>query len=159
MGDFFFDARCINMADTIIDSGMRLNIIDSGESDNNYKVKNKYRNATIYHIDLQNHQRGILRYWKFHIGIIQKLRRLKFDTLISADLFSIGASTKFQQSARVVYDSREIYSELAALVKKPHYQFFWLQFEKYFIRKCDSIIVTAESDGLYLKSIYNNIDS
>ena len=30
LGDFFYDARCINMANTIIDAGMELNIIDAG---------------------------------------------------------------------------------------------------------------------------------
>ena len=43
-GDFFFDARCINMADTIIDAGVDLNIIDAGESDD------QYRGKKIHHI-------------------------------------------------------------------------------------------------------------
>ncbi len=152
LGDFFTDGRCVNMANSILDSGAKLFIIDA-----NPTGKNKYRNAIIHHIDLQNRQKGVVRYWKFHKGIVKILHTLKFDTLISADLFSLGATSKFQQSARIVYDSREIYSELAALSNKPHYQFFWTNFEKYFIRKCNSIIVTAESDGTYLKSIYPKI--
>ena len=56
LGDFFFDARCINMANTIINSGMELNIIDAGKSDN------KYRGKDIYHISL--HERGLFKYIK-----------------------------------------------------------------------------------------------
>ena len=59
LGDFFFDARCINMADTIIDSGMDLNIIDSGKYDNNYRGKR------IYHISLP--KRGFYKCSNFTI--------------------------------------------------------------------------------------------
>ena len=60
LGDFFFDARCINMADTIIDAGVDLNIIDSGKSDN------QYRGRSIYHIALP--QTGIFKYINFFSG-------------------------------------------------------------------------------------------
>ena len=39
LGDFFFDARCINLADTIIDAGVNLNIIDAGKTEDKYRKK------------------------------------------------------------------------------------------------------------------------
>ena len=58
LGDFFFDARCINMADTIIDAGMDLSIIDAGKSNN------QYRENKIHHISLP--KSGLYKYIKFH---------------------------------------------------------------------------------------------
>ena len=46
LGDFFFDARCINITDTIIDAGVNINIIDTGNSGD------QYRGGKIYHISL-----------------------------------------------------------------------------------------------------------
>ena len=47
----------MNMADTIIDAGVDLNIIDTGKSDN------QYRGRSIYHISIP--QTGIFKYIKF----------------------------------------------------------------------------------------------
>lgn len=152
LGDFFTDGRCMNMANTILDSGNKLFVIDANPSG-----ENKYREANIFHIDLSFKQSGPLRYWKFHKEVINKLHNQKFDTLISGDLFSLGALSKFRHSTKIVFDSREIYSQLGALANKPIYQFFWSQFEKHFIKICDAVIVTAKSDGVYLKSIYPKI--
>ena len=44
LGDFFSDARCINMVDSIIDAGKDIVIIDSGNG------AGTYRNQKIYHI-------------------------------------------------------------------------------------------------------------
>ena len=148
LGDFFFDARCINMADTIIDAGMDLNIIDASKSDD------QYRGGEIYHISLP--QKGIFKYIKFYRETKKILAKINPQKIIAGDLYSLPAAESFKD-AQIIFDSREIYSELAALTQKPFYQLFWLKFERYLIRKCDSIFVTAESDGTYLKSIYRKI--
>ena len=54
LGDFFYDARCINMANSLIDSGYDIMIIDSGGSNN------KYRGQKIISISLN--QTGLCRY-------------------------------------------------------------------------------------------------
>ena len=71
LGDFFFDARCINMADTIINSGMKLNIIDSGKSDNNYRGKR------IHHISLP--KRGFNKYLQYH----QKVKNILITIIMN----------------------------------------------------------------------------
>ena len=39
LGDFFSDARCINMTDSIIDAGKDIVIIDSGNGAETYRNK------------------------------------------------------------------------------------------------------------------------
>ena len=48
LGDFFFDARCINMVDTFLNSGHKCWIIDI----NIYGGHEKYKAADIFHIKL-----------------------------------------------------------------------------------------------------------
>jgi len=149
LGDFFFDARCINMANTIINSGMELNIIDAGKSDN------KYRGKDIYHISL--HKKGLFKYIKFHWKVIQKLKTLKPDIIIAGDLYSLAASTSLKHTHKV-YDSRELYSQLAGLSTKPLRQYFWSWIEKKHITKIQSVIVTAPGDGVILNQIFQNLN-
>ena len=149
LGDFFFDARCINMANTIINSGMELNIIDAGEFDN------KYRGKDIHHISL--HDRGLFKYIKFHWKVIQKLKTLNPDIIIAGDLYSLPASTSLKHACKV-YDSRELYSQLAGLSTKPLRQYFWSWIEKKHITKVQSVIVTAPGDGIILNQNFHNLN-
>ena len=152
LGDFFFDARCINMANTIIDAGMDINIIDAGNSDNNYYGK------PIHHISLP--ERGLIKYLKFHLRVKNILTKLQPEIIIAGDLYSLPASTSIKK-AHVVFDSRELYTQLAGLNTKPVRQYFWSWIEKKHITKVRSIIVTAPGDGIILNKIYKilNIDT
>ena len=145
LGDFFFDARCINMANTIIDAGMDINIIDAGNSDNNYHGK------PIHHISLS--ERGLIKYLKFHLRVKNILTKLQPEIIIAGDLYSLPASTSIKK-AHVVFDSRELYTQLAGLNTKPVRQYFWSWIEKTHITKVRSIIVTAPGDGIILNKIY-----
>ena len=149
LGDFFFDARCINMADTIIDSGLELIIIDSGKSDNNYREK------SIHHILLP--ERGLIKYLKFNMKVKDILSKLQPEIIIAGDLYSLPAATSIKR-AHVVYDSRELYTQLGGLNSKPLRQHFWSWIEKKNITKVQSVIVTAPGDGTILNNIYNNLN-
>ena len=149
LGDFFFDARCINMADTIIDTGVNLNIIDAGNSGN------QYRGKKIHRISLP--KRGVFKYFKFYHMVIKILRKMDPEIIIAGDLYSLPAATSIK-GAHVVYDSRELYTHLGALYNKPIRQYFVSWVEKISIKKVQSVIVTAKGDEIILKKIYNNLN-
>ncbi len=149
LGDFFFDARCINMVDTIIEAGLNLNIIDTGNS------KNSYRGKGIYHISL--HKRGFYKYIKFHNEVKNILTEINPEIIIAGDLFSLPAATSIED-AHVIFDSREIYTQLAGLTNNPLKQIFWSWIEKRNINKTQSVLVTADGDGIILKKLYPNIN-
>ena len=148
LGDFFSDARCINMADTIIDAGKEIVIIDAGNGDESY------RNNKIYHISLS--ASGIYKYLKFYQQSKKILKTLSPICIIAGDLYSLPSAAS-QSSYRLIYDSREIYTQLAELKGSPIKQIFWNFIEKLFINQASMVIVTAESDGVVLKSIYADI--
>ena len=149
LGDFFFDARCINMADTIIDAGMDLSIIDAGKSNN------QYRENKIHHISLP--KSGLYKYIKFHQETKKILTKMNVKKIIAGDLFSLPAATSFKD-AYIIYDSREIYTQLAGLVNKPLSQAFWSWIEKKYINKTQSVLVTAKGDGIILNKLYRDIN-
>ena len=149
LGDFFFDARCVNMADTIIEAGLNLNIINTGNSNNNYRGKR------IYHISLP--KRGFYKYLKFHLKVKNILTEINTEIIIAGDLFSLPTATSIK-AAHVVYDSREIYTQLAGLTNNPLKQLFWSWVEKKYINKTQSVLVTADGDGIILKNLYTNIN-
>ena len=149
LGDFFFDARCINMANTIIDAGMDINFIDAGNSDNNYHGK------PLYHISLP--ERGLIKYLKFHLRVKNILTKLQPEIIIAGDLLSLPVAT-ITKNAHVVYDSRELYTKLGGLHNKRLKQSFWSFIENIYINKVQSVLVTAPGDGSILNKIYKNLN-
>ena len=149
LGDFFFDARCINMADTIIDAGVNLNIIDAG------KTHNQYRGRKIYHISIP--KRGLIRYIQFYHKTKKVITQINPQKIIAGDLYSLPAAAAFKD-AFIIYDSREIYTQLTGLTNNPLKQAFWSLIEYIYINKEQSVLVTAEGDGVILKNLYGDIN-
>ncbi|MBC8311917.1 MAG: glycosyltransferase [Candidatus Marinimicrobia bacterium] len=148
LGDFFRDARCTNMADSIIDDGQDLVIIHSGSGSETYRGK------TLYNIDLPSS--GINKYWKFYQQSKEILKGLSTTCIIAGDLYSLPSAASIHPP-KLIYDSREIYSQLAGLVDSPIKQLFWSFIEKINIQKASMVVVTADSDSEVLKSIYGDI--
>ncbi|SVC55697.1 uncharacterized protein METZ01_LOCUS308551, partial [marine metagenome] len=65
------------MADTIIGAGLKLNIINAGNSNNNY------RENRIYHISLP--KRGFYKYIKFHLEVKNILAKINAEIIIAGD--------------------------------------------------------------------------
>ncbi|MBC8296548.1 MAG: glycosyltransferase [Pelagibacterales bacterium] len=155
LGDFFVDSRCINMVDSILNSGNDAWVIDL----NNNSSESNYRNSKIYHVNLKCKKNSPFRFFYFYKNASSILKNLQFDILIAGDLFSLSLVCKYyKKKIRLVYDSRELYTKLAGLSKKPLNQIFWSFFEKHFIKKVNVIMVTAKTDGQYLKSLYGNLN-
>tara|TARA_B110000467_G_C18310812_1_gene477976 strand:+ start:93 stop:1157 length:1065 start_codon:yes stop_codon:yes gene_type:complete len=148
LGDFFKDARCVNMADSIIDVGKDVVIIDAGTG------SEIYRNQKIHHITLPDS--GIYKYWKFYQESKNLLKQISPQCTIAGDLYSLPSAVS-QSSSKLIYDSREIYTQLAGLASSPIKQFFWNFIEFFFIYSASTVIVTADSDSEVLKSIYGDI--
>lgn len=100
---------------------------------------------------------GIQRYWKWHKGVKKHLAEIKPEIAIAGDLFSLGAIGENKSINRKIFDSRELYSKMAGLVKKSFHQLFWSWFEKKYITAMDSILVTADGDRDFLHNCYGEL--
>ena len=155
LGDFFVDSRCINIVDSILNSGNDVWVIDL----NNSSSESIYHTSKIYHVNLKCKKNSPLRFFYFYKNASSILKKLHFDILISGDLFSLSLVCKYyKKKIRLVYDSRELYTKLAGLAKKPLNQIFWSFFEKIFINKVNVVMVTAISDEEYLRNLYGNLN-
>ena len=155
LGDFFYDARCINMA-----LSLKRNYVVYVFS--HYKKIHSHKSFDkINFIKIQPSSFGILRYWEHYNKTLRALRRHSFDTIIACDLYSLASSIYAKPKQKVVYDCREIYSALAAHQNKPIHRFLLSIYEKYFLKYVNNALVTAETDLSYLKKKYSrcsNVD-
>ena len=154
LGNVKYDARCINISNTLFNYGYKVIIVDELDGENNILEHDRFK---IIHIDTKT-KTGITRYWKYHFNVQKIARYEKPDIFISADLFSLAVCSYQNKHCIKIFDSREIYSKLASLVGKPIKQFFWFLYEKKYYKKMDKVLVTAEKDKDFLISQYGYKD-
>lgn len=152
-GNFEVDARCYNMAETILESKkFHLSIICLKKTTNKPA---HFQNIKFYNLEISKNK--ILKYYDFHVQTKQILKQNNFNIVCAADLYSLSATIQLSHSYQLIYDCREIYSELEAHIQKPFYKIFWRLCEKYYLNFVNDIIVTAPSDAMILKNIYKNL--
>lgn len=76
----------------------------------------------------------------------------------AADLFSIipASNLSKKHKAKLIYDSREIYSALGTISGQYLKQLLISKIEKHYIKNVDEIIVSGRLDAEYLKTYFNH---
>ncbi|MBI64825.1 MAG: hypothetical protein CMG64_00825 [Candidatus Marinimicrobia bacterium] len=145
------------MALSIIKSKkFNLSILSGSEPVTDKKPSNKELEEAVHKIkfyQFKDVRKGPLRYWRYHKHIKQILKNNKYDVVVAADLYSLSGACS--QKTNIVFDSREIYSELEAHINKPIHRCFWSYYESFYLKKVSSVITTAGSDQLYLQNKYS----
>lgn len=150
LGDCIYDARVSNMAYTLYHHNHAVSIIHVPKHQ-----KSNYSNfefCQLYPIGLRGS--GPYRYYLFHKLVVKLLKQIKKDTLVACDIFSLAAITQFKQTNNLIFDSREIYTQLSAHNNKPWYRWFWQLYEKKYIKHMNHVVVTAPLDQKYLEKLY-----
>ena len=153
-GNPLYDGRCINMINQCINENHELKVLGVGVK----TERINYKRATIQLINQNKLKNKIFKYVKFFKYVKQKVVIEKPDIIIASDLYSMIPVVKIKKklSAKIIYDSREIYTQLAGLINKPITQKIWSWYEKKYIANVDIVLVTAEIDQKYLTVLYNH---
>ena len=153
-GHPLFDGRCINMINQLLNSNHDVYIMGVG----NKSEIISYKKATIQLIgkNLLNH--SWTKYFQYFQRAKKTIKLQRPDVIIASDLYSMipCAQTKSQHNAKIIYDSRELYTQLGGLKNKPLIQKIWSWYEKKYILKTDYILSNAEIDRDYLNKLYGH---
>ena len=147
-----FDARSNNMLKTYSDLKYKCYAVHISNNDF----------FTIPNVTIYCHKASFTlkyaTYFSFYRFVKKHLDLIAPDVCIASDLFSLISICFSFRGVKTIYDSREIYSALAGLRNKPIKQKLLALAEKFCVNFCYRIIVTAESDKIYLLKLYKNIN-
>ena len=150
LGDFNYDARCINMVNSLMKENYSITFIGVHEK---ILAHTKFSGVKFHKVSLK--MSGIFRYIEFYLKTRRYIMNQKFDFAISGDLYSLAALCTLKNT-QIIYDCREIYTELSALENKSFYKKITFIYENYFLKFVHKIITTASSDELMLKEKYSH---
>jgi glycosyltransferase involved in cell wall biosynthesis len=148
------EARTLNFARTLIKYGKRVCIIALGNE--NEVIDFQREGINFFNINTSKFKRAWKRWLLFRFYANKYLRKISVGTIWAEDLFSlpIAKKIKIKSGGKLIYDSREIYSQIVSDKKRAYSQKFLTNLEKSLLPWIDEIIVTGQLDEVYLKEYF-----
>jgi len=149
--DIWTDARTLNIARTFANNGLKVAVVGLGSQDGIFN--NIQRNITFYTITVEKFHKTWQRWLDFYRKSTIVVDDISARYVIAEDVYSLPISRECSKKnkAKLIYDSREIYSKLGPLSNHSGKQKFISLAEKRYIRKVNHIIVTGKRDEDYLR--------
>ena len=143
LGDINYDARCLNMIDSVLQSNRYcVTVIHVGaDSVAGYSSQINIINFTL--------SKALYKYLEFYLKIKKIVKKQQFDILIAGDLYSLPGLCAGK--GKIVFDSREIYTSLAAHINKPAYRWFWYLVEAYCLKFVSVVLTTSSLDKIFIQ--------
>lgn len=176
------DARTLNMINTLTKLGKSVCLICFSDFEKPFYFQ---ENVLIFPVPLSifdNHKLKSFqklfkfnnfvneKYLKNHINLINSkkeinLKDISSNFVIAHDLYALPVARKIAigKKNKLIYDSREVYSQIGSLHSNRFKQKILTWFEKYLVLKVNTIITSGELDTEYLKEhlsskFYKKID-
>jgi glycosyltransferase involved in cell wall biosynthesis len=149
---FDFDSRARLICRDILDAGWRLDIIatDEGKLD-------KFYDASIHRLPQPIWPFRQRRFIEYNLKAAAIAKGINANIYHAVDLDTLWAAVKAARATggKVIYESRELYTELLALKNRSLAKSFWRMLEKRLIHKADSVITINQSIADELTKRYN----
>jgi glycosyltransferase involved in cell wall biosynthesis len=146
------DARTINLVKTLIKYERTVALVTP-----NHDVIPDYIDNSDYYPCKINLNQKVRHSQKEFTKSVKKLK-LSGKFVHAGDFYSLAVakSLKMKNKAKLVYDSREIYSQLNSLKDRPFARKLLEFREKYLVTYVDKMVVTADVDASYLKRLFTH---
>jgi glycosyltransferase involved in cell wall biosynthesis len=147
------DSRTLNMAGVFAEAGYSVALIAFGPYSMSSIEKKGVSFLPMPHY--KNHR--VWRQWFRYQKDIRTYRRtISANNFIACDVFTLpfAAGMAKRSRAKLIYDSREIFSALGPAAANPIKQRVISTIEKIFVRQVDDILVSGRLDADYLKKYF-----
>ncbi len=141
-GDIRFDSRLFKCATTLASKGFQVSAIIIGTK----AREERYSGVNVIRVAVPARSRALFQFLKFFLGGLLPAVRTQADGYFASDLYSLPLAyfASRIRRAKLLYDSRELYSAIAALRERKTAQRFWSYVEKKIISKAQAVFTVNE---------------
>lgn len=150
-----FDGRSVNIANILSKNNKSILYVSPYPQETSFK-ENQNIDYQWVNIDIDTSVRKRMKLYKNSLKKKIKANSCKF--ILACDFYSLPISYYYSKKfkAKLIYDSREIYSKLGSLAKRPFTQKVIEILEKFYINFVNQIIVSGDRDAEYLKKHFKH---
>jgi glycosyltransferase involved in cell wall biosynthesis len=153
LGDIQYDSRLSKCARTLRERGYGVSAVIASEK----REKPESPGITLKTIFVPRVRSGKFRFFSFYLRALWPTLRSKADCYFASDLYSLPIAylaAKFRR-ARLIYDSRELYSSIAALRGRQQTQRFWSYIERKIIPRADVVFTVNDALAESISNLYS----
>ena len=145
------DARTLNLARTLTKNGQSVLLLGIGSGEDITRLASEGI-GFVPILPPNVPQKLILRWLKFHAALVRHGRKYQAKTYCAEDVFTLPSASMLasQFRARLLYDSREIFSALASNHSRLLRQKIISGLERHYVRKVHTIFTSGDLDSDYL---------
>jgi len=142
MTSFDFDSRARNICQDIAASGRQLDVICTEGG----KLKS-FAGGAIHRLVQPTWPFRQRRFIEYNLRAAALAKKIRPNIFHAVDLDTLWAAVTASKSVggKVIYESRELYTELLALRGRPIVKYFWRSLEKRLINKAAHVVTINES--------------
>lgn len=158
LGNFYFDTRVFNLYHSLKSKGFVVEVFSFDWLTKDY-IAPASDAIRIYKLNKKNS--SLLFYLNFARLLLFNLLRQNYDIIIAGDFYTMPFALLVGKlkGIPVVYDSREVYSELAGLKDKPALQNLITAIERFCIKKVSLICTSGHLDSEFIEAKYKLQDT
>jgi len=157
LGDPKTDRRLKNFISLFSGLGYKVELIIASPRATNDESRITIEGAATTEIHL-DHSRGAKMFLEYNRLLQNELaNREPCDILFACELYSLKAAAQAKQNGKakkLIFDARELYTELPTVASNPLKKLFWKRWEKRGLEQADLIIVTAPDDAAAIKQVH-----
>ncbi len=149
LGNIAHDSRSFKMFKFLVESTHETCVICASEPG-----EEKLKDPSICYVDLKRWKRAIFKIIQFYLKSFPRIFKVKPDIVVASDLFSLPLAwfISIKAKAKLVYDSRELYSSLASTTKRKFVQLLLSKFEIFFVSRASLILTVNQKISELLSS-------
>jgi glycosyltransferase involved in cell wall biosynthesis len=154
-GNIHFDSRCSKIINTLLKYNYQVELFEVLRKDEKIDLNNLPPGLKITPIFLN--YKNKTPFLKYYFKTFFKILFRKADIYFSSDLYSMPLAyfASLLNRKQLYYDSRELYSHIAALKDKKLKQKIWVILEKFTIKRCSKVFTVNESISDIISKTYS----
>ena len=152
LGNIEFDSRILKCARTLSSNGYRVSALTLGEK----SERRNYLDIEVMSVGISSRVSGKARFLLFYVKGLRPTLRARADCYFASDLYSLPLAYLAARvsRARLLYDSRELYTSIASLKDRRFTQRFWSFLEKKLIHSADAVFTVNDALSEYIAERY-----
>ncbi|KAF0152795.1 MAG: glycosyl transferase group 1 [Ignavibacteria bacterium] len=153
LGNPFLDSRITNLSNSLHQDGYSVSVIGFDW----FSLKENFIEKDFKVFRIFKPKLSLLFYLQYNFILLKELIKTDARIYFAEDFYTLPLVTFFAKlkSAKVFYNSREIYAYIGGLHSKPYLQKLITEIERFFIKKVDLVMTTGELDSEFLEKFYS----
>lgn len=153
LGNPFLDSRITNLSNSLREDGFNVSVIGFDW----FTLKENKVDSSWKVFRISKSKISFFFYLKFILILFRELIKTDAHIYFAEDFYTLPLVTFFAKlkSAKVFYNSREIYAYIGGLHSRPYLQKLITAIERFFIKKVDLVLTTGKLDSEFLEKFYS----